>query len=188
MATNKCNITRYALELYNSVKWGISCDKNANNRAIIENYQVYLACPEVTTIICNPDDCDNPTVISQCSLEVTDLTVNRVSEIDTDDLVDIIFSLQIGDYTGGTLPFTYVWDFDDTYLTSTNGILSSELQLKLKPGDGTDLDHLVFSVSLKITDAAGCEVTTRFFYVGGDLIIDDGYVPCPNPSTLSLIQ
>lgn len=180
MDVNKCNITKYAAELYNSMKWGTNCS-SGTNRNILENYINYLTCEDVNLIVCSPDDCSNPTIISTCTLDIIDLTVDLIE----DDEADIAFSLQIGDYTGGILPFTYLWSFDNTYVENTNGLTNQELKLKTR--DGVDLDFVIFGVELKVIDSAGCEDIGRFIYTPSGIIHAEGYTLCPNPGILEIL-
>lgn len=181
MDVNKCNISKYALELYNSMKWGIKCNSGVN-RGILENYIGYLACPSIDLIVCSPDNCSNPTIISACVLDILTVTVNRVDNNSTDNNVDIIFSLQIGDYTGGTLPFIYAWSFEGTYVDIIGSTTNQELNLKLRPN--ANLDFIIFSVTISIIDANGCADSKRVYYTPAGIIIDPAYIPCVNIGTL----
>lgn len=184
MAVNKCNITKWALEQYNSVKWGISCSNNAA-RGIIENYIEYLDCPDVDHVVCEQDNCSNPSITTTCNCELLMLEYDRLSNIGGDDIVDIIFRLNSEGSQGCQLPFvSYLWSWDGTGFYSDANYQEPELKLRLKPG--FDLDYLVFTVILQVVDSAGCTNTKVCVYAAGTVICDESYVECPNPHTLQI--
>lgn len=185
MAVNKCDITKYALEQYNHLKYGTTC-KDDSIKAIIENYIKRINCKDFDHQVCYPDiECtSNLTITSTCICEIASMEFNRVSNISGDNIVDVIFSVGgIGNITGCAPPYIYSWSFDDTGLELVGVLNSTELQLKLKVG--FNLDYLVFHVTLGLTDANGCTTIKRCVYVPSSLICDESYVECPNPISLS---
>lgn len=183
MAVNKCNITKYALELYNSMKWEIKCDSNVN-RDILENYINYLACEDVDLIVCSPDDCSNPTIISSCVCEIVEITENKVF---TED-VTVIYSLQIGDYTNCSTPFTYLWDYNEEFFDLVGGVTSSTLQLKIKDEIRDGFDGLEYAIGVSITDANGCTANKVCYHVSDEAqTCEEDYIECVNPRLLEVL-
>lgn len=173
-ATNKCNITKYALDKWNSLRYGFTCEDNS--RSIIENYILYLNCPTVTTIVCDADNCKNDPIIGNCSLSISDIEFTLIE--DNPD-IDIAFT---ANFSGGASPFTYLWEFNIDDFTSFNGVNQSELDLKLKPG--RDLDFLNTRVKVTIVDSGGCSDNKQCYYMSGDMNCDNNFINCPNTNNL----
>ena len=66
MAVNKCNITKYVLDIINRLYSGLSCKKD--NDSIYENYAQYLNCSTVEIIPCHADVCNNDPIQVSCLL------------------------------------------------------------------------------------------------------------------------
>lgn len=168
------------------MKWGVNCDKNSNNRNIIENYIQFLACPDVDIIVCSPDNCINETIISTCLLEITAISYERLSNIDGDDIIDIVFFIGTGDYSNATLPFTYSWEFNPDDFIGVEFTTDGGLKLKLKPGK--NLDYLNSKITVRVTDASGCTFIKNCYYTPAGMQCADDFVDCVNPGILKVVK
>ena len=170
----KCNITSSVLKKLNKLYWGFSSEYIEDK--ILENYIEYLACPTIKLVICNNDDCTNPTTIIDCAIQVTGM----IFVVDNDNNT-ITFSIPEESIVGSTPPITYTWQFDSTKLESVNGVNNPTLILTPK-GDRT-IDTLSISIILTIVDAIGCKYT-KTCYLANSGISCGNFVLCVNPKNL----
>jgi len=79
-ATNKCNINSLVETKVGELRWGVK--DNSNDKAILENYMVWLNCPTYKPPICiAPDNCSNPTVVLVCNVVIADIGHTKVGEV-----------------------------------------------------------------------------------------------------------
>lgn len=169
----KCNITGLVLELVGELYYGFKCKDNSY--AIIENYLESLQCEDVVPEVCHPADCTNDPIIFNCQIGVAGIAVSINGNT-------VTFTSTI---VGGTAPFTYEWSFETDDFTS-GAINQSSLVLTLKPNKS--LEDLVSEVSVTVTDANGCTTTKSCWLVDAAMKCNESFVPCPNPSQLTLLN
>lgn len=180
----KCNITEFALQELNQLYYGFSC--KTGKSAIIENYLEYLNCSNIKLIICNQAKVcakDKPSVFN-CNFNLISIsaTLNPVAG------TDIIFDVKLVNYAGGTLPFSYSWDFDedDFDLVGGTDAMSPEIKLALKPDKVIEL--LVSQITVEITDANGCTDSKSCWLIpDGEMRCGASYQSCNNPVGLTAV-
>jgi len=169
----KCNITKSVLGDVYKVRWGLKLPSNLIS--ILENYVKFLNCPTVTPAICNQEDCTNIIEVFNCEFNVIGMTFFIEDG-------QPFFKINVGNYIGGTEPFTYQWFFDTDNFEAVGEINTDTLVLTVKPNK--ELTTLVTPITVIITDVNGCEDTKICYMTPDGLKCNTNYQPCSNPSGL----
>jgi hypothetical protein len=175
----KCNISKYALEEYHSLVWGIKC--HTHPWAIIENYIEKLDCPEVDLDICHSKKtgCPDNTIVNKCIVNITGISFS----LETTGDEDIIFYLSVNNVFGATAPITYNWIYDNTDFELIEDASNTDAELKLKLKTGKSLNDLVTLIRVEIEDAAGCTDYKECWYTPTGFQCG-AFIPCRNPTSL----
>jgi hypothetical protein len=176
----KCDITSLVIERLKTVNWGVKCVES-NTFGIIESYLEKLDCDSVDYVIRSKDsDCSGTIIVFNCEYNILRIGFT-VEESES------IFKVNIGDYIGGTPPFTYEWAYeeDDFDLVSSDPE-TGELKLKLKTGK--TFDTLVSQITVTITDLNFCTATKTCYITPGGMMCGNSYVACPNTSELEVVN
>lgn len=179
--TNKCNITKLAIDRYNEVIWGAIPNPVTSN-SILENYLIYLSCETVDYEPClDKDDCTNDSFILTCAISITEI----ISVIDETVGNKITFTaIYINDNTTDPDKNIFEWEYDTSVFTLAGELGKSSLELTIKPGKS--LTDIVVPITVTLTDENKCVESKTCFYVRGTMDCTAGYVPCSNPSNLRL--
>lgn len=176
----KCNITQHVLGKLARAKWGFT--KNPDfDRAIVETYIEFLNCPIRFTPCQKSDiDCTSSIIVFRCEFNVLSMTFY------INDDGNPYFSINVGNYVGGTEPFSYQWFYDEEVFTA-EGELDTE-SIILAVNEGKSLEDLVSPITVIITDANGCEDTKICYITPEGLKCSNNYEPCPNPIDLMVVN
>lgn len=177
-AINKCNITSYVLPKIEALHLLLKCEDYDDQ--ILENYIQYLSCSTYTHVTCSPDNCSNPVIVFVCTMALT-----KISE-QVNNTNNVTFYIANGDLSNFQAPLTYSWSFDTRFFTPQGAINASTLTLVVN--SNKDLDVLVFSIGLTITDANGCFVNKTCWFTPSGENCSDSYSPCVNANNLTLLN
>lgn len=174
----KCNITLSAIKKLSNLYWGLEEDKEVELK-VLENYAEYLACPDIDLTICHGDNCSNPTIVMNCVLKVASI---QSSIIDT----TVRFFVNPTDVTGGKTPYTYEWDYDiDDFINISS---PNSPEVTLTPKIGKKLSLIVSIISLRVTDANGCETIKHCYFTPQGMKCASGYIACDTVGELVIIN
>lgn len=176
----KCNIASLILDRIQSVNWGVSCI-DSNTTGILENYIEHLACKtKKFNMVTDNVDCQGEIVVFNCEYNILRIGF-------TVENIESVFKVNVGDYIGGTPPFTYVWAFEeDDFDLLSEDLESEELILKIK--EGKTFDSLVSQITVTITDANFCSSTKTCVITPQGMQCGNSYELCPNVSNLQVVN
>jgi hypothetical protein len=154
----RCNISKVALDLINKHRYGLACQDSAE-KLFVQHYLNSLDC-NPKQLYCIPvEDCTSHTKSETSTFYINSIAYTE--EVVGGTVKSVIFEL--GQYGGGTLPFTYQWAFDNSVATLAPGYTLTGSTLKLLLNNPNE--DAVITVGIICTDFKGfiasktCEYT-----------------------------
>lgn len=174
----KCGITSLALKKITELHWGTKL--NVDDK-IIQNYIESLGCKIDSDCYKGDDDiCDNPTIVFLCKLKVD--AISNIIDENT-----ITFYIKDEDLTAGVPPYTYHWSFEQDDFDISGAVDVDQAVLTVKVGK--DINLLVSSISVLVTDSQNCKAIKNCYLTpGGIMKCADDFVPCSNSSGLRVVS
>jgi hypothetical protein len=153
----RCNITKYALQKLNSLRYGGVPPLSAT-LAIYENYIAFLNCYSTNYNYCYADPCISGPSTNNCLISIGALTTKITGDYYTISPINL---------TGiDNPPLIYQWIYDLTKWEAIGSTTTPILTLRLK-GDPKTISTPIY---LTITDVDGCTDTIECGLVAGNFI------------------